>query len=307
MTTTDVLRHGPVSLGQNGPGETPALRRLLTAGTARDPASGDGQLSRSRLGGWAAMSEPAPSHAVTCLHVAGAPVIGGSIWKRHCPSRSRCSNHLSLRSSPRQPSKYVAPMALTANPGGGAWGPGRCRAAPKPCGLQRAGQSGPRSGAITPPSGQRSKCTVRLSPGSRSLGAEWGRERLPLPAALCSGGPHGPAPYTAWARGPGHIAGHGESLQRPPRAGIASTFFHTVNAGSVPWAMQTWGAGSLPVNALPGHCGIMGSITADAESTRVTITDIPGHGPGARGRDHPAMPGKGHSPATWDCDIWRDG
>lgn len=124
----------PSVLGAERPGETPALRRLLTAGTARDPASGNGQLSRSRLGGWAAMSEPAPSHAVTCLHVAGAPVIGGSIWKRHCPSRSRCSNHLSLRSSPRQPSKYVAPMALTANPGGGPWGPGRCRAAPKPCG-----------------------------------------------------------------------------------------------------------------------------------------------------------------------------
>lgn len=246
-----------MSLGQDGPGETPALRRLLTAGTARDPASGDGQLSRSRLGGWAAMSEPAPSHAVTCLHVAGAPVIGGSIWKRHCPSRSRCSNHLSLRSSPRQPSKYVAPMALTANPGGGDWAVACCSKAMR---LTAGGPEWTQIRRHRAPIGAKVKVHGALEPRFEVAGSRVGKGEAAAARGSLLGGPHGPAPYTARARGPGHIAGHGESLQRPPRAGIASTFFHTVNAGSVPWAMQTWGAGSLPVGALPGHCGVMGSI-----------------------------------------------
>lgn len=114
------------------------------------------------------------------------------------------------------------------------------------------------------PIGAKVKAHGALEPRFEVAGSRVRKGEAAAARGSLLGGPHGPAPYTARARGPGHIAGHGESLQRPPRAGIASTFFHTVNAGSVPWAMQTWGAGSLPVGALPGHCGVMGSIPGPA-------------------------------------------
>lgn len=76
-------------------------------------------------------------------------------------------------------------------------------------------------------------------------------------AVLCSWGLTGQPP-TNPGQGPWshHLAtGTHSSVRCEQGSGIASTFFHTINTGSVPWALQTWGVGSLPVGALPGHCG----------------------------------------------------